>query len=114
MIKRTFIILSEAWYAEATLKSARYVDEIGIQVHDDAHLIGEFAITWHDLGQYARTHPRLESFNDSWYALSQCNDLIELLAELNDKKISPKKLGEALKGIGFEDVTPRSVPDHEE
>ncbi|MDE1407021.1 hypothetical protein [Bacillus licheniformis] len=56
------------------LKNASYVDEITIGLYsEDEGTEGEFAIKWfkdEELGA------RLEAYDDSWFILNQCLDLI--------------------------------------
>ena len=103
--KRQFIQLSRAWYAEANLRDVDYSDKITIGFyHPEGGTTGEFEISFSELG--GRTVPKLIAFDDSWSALFNFGDLIEKMADIDDRCISPEKFCELLKSLGIEDNTP--------
>jgi hypothetical protein len=68
-------------------------------------------IAWYYVGN--KLTPKLEVFQDGWFALAQFPDLIAELALLDDKNPSPAVMAEVLVKCGFEDVTPRVNPYNE-
>lgn len=105
-LKREFIQLSRAWYSESSfdVMDDNIEDEIMIEVHNsDGCLDGEFGISWINLGYPV---PRLEAFDDSWNVLFHCKDLLEKMAGVDRKNISPKDFCDLLIDLGFKDKTP--------
>ncbi len=106
----TFIILSEAWYAKATLPEAEYVDEVHVGFTDEAGETRGFALRWYALGVRQEIGIQIEMFDDAWGAFFELPELLELLVDLEDVggQMTPAKFGADLKRLGFADVTPRS------
>lgn len=111
MIRRTFVVVSEAWYAKTSLRGKDFMDELNILIHDDDQLIGEFMVRWYRLNGIA---PKLEVFNDAWTALAMCADFTQCLADYNKVDITAIFLADELRALGFEDVTPRTNPYEDE
>lgn len=101
---KAFIIPHEAWYKEI-IKEPPYIT-IGLYC-ESGGVEGEFKLAWEDIGI------RLLAFNDSWEVLGKMPELIELMAGISKKKISPtvKQFAEMLKDIGFKDITERKRED---
>lgn len=97
---KAFIIPHEAWYKEI-IKEPPHIT-IGLY-YESGGTEGEFKIAWEDIGI------RLLAFDDSWEVLGKVPELIELMAGISKKKISPtvKQFAEMLKDIGFKDITER-------
>lgn len=97
---KAFIIPHEAWYKDL-IKEAPYIT-IGFY-YESGGTEGEFKIVWEDIGI------RLLAFGDSWEVLGKMPELIELMAGISKKKISPtvKQFAEMLEDIGFKDITER-------
>jgi len=103
---RSFYQLSRGWHQprEITIKD-RFLDEIMIGFYGpNGSTSGEFAVRWYDMGDAIM--PRLEAFDDSWHALSQCTDLILAMAERDNETMTPSQFCELLMGLGFVDRTP--------
>ena len=109
--ERQFMQLSRAWYGKESLKISDYVDEIMIGFYPKGGgTTGEFAIRWIIIGEHIV--PQLQSFDDSWSALWEFRDLLEKLAEIDNKKTSPKEICNLLTGLGITDATPTKNPYH--
>ena len=122
MIKRSFIITGDAWFADTALRNTDIIDEINIMVHENDKLVGEFMIRWRRVGSIT---PRLEVFADAWKAMMMCDDFLARLGEYNNnflercgKYVSPNPTSVFLAGelhdLGFEDVTPHTNPHEDE
>jgi hypothetical protein len=108
-----YIILSEAWYGEDSLKrDGRYVDEVSFGMYNREYDGGltckygfsEVMMRWYELqGEVA---PRLELFSDSF---GNINALREVFSELNSwtHGFDVKDFCELLDELGFEDLTKR-------
>ncbi len=101
-----FYHLARSWYAETNLKNRfdGLKDEVMFGFyHPNGGTMGEMAMRWIELN--SRNVPRFEIYSDAWYVLSQFQDLINVLAEYNDKDITPEEFCDILLGLGFEDLT---------
>ena len=49
--------------------------------------------------------PRLHAYDDAWRVLASFNDLLQRLAEVDDKNISPEQFIAILKSCDFVDQT---------
>jgi hypothetical protein len=107
---RSFYQLSRGWPEQRNSPNRdRYLDEIMIGFYAPSGASsGEFAIRWYDVGKDIM--PRLEAFDDSWHALSQCSDLIAALAQHDSETITPSMLCMILTDLGFVDRTPINRP----
>ena len=102
--KRQFTQLSKAWYGTVLLKSENEIDVVTIgYYHPDGGTTGEFQIYWETIG--GMLTPRLCAFDDSWSALYECRDLLELMAGIDDENISPDEFCKMLSDLGIEDAT---------
>lgn len=99
-----FTHLSRAWYGEANLKNADYIDAIYFGLYaKDGGTTGEMCVKWVVLN--GEVTPMLTVFNDAWGALSQFKDLIDLLGKHNDENSTPQQFCEYLIECGFVDMT---------
>lgn len=111
---KQFIILSQAWYGKSSIDSRKdgLQDDICFGLYDPSGgTIGEMLISWYYLENTLT--PKLEAFDDAWFALAQFPDLIAELALLDDKNPSSEIIAKVLVRCGFEDVTPRDNPYNE-
>ena len=105
---RGFTVLSQASYGAVCLKHFGYVDEITVGYYcadGDGGTTGEFCIVWVKLDEIV---PQLKVFDDAWRLLAAWPDFVALLAELNDRNITPVDLAVRLQQIGFIDMTQRT------
>lgn len=112
--RRTFYHVGAAYYARTALEGADYTDEVMVSMAaNGGGTRGEFAMRWYVVS--GKPTPRLESFSDSWAALTQFGDLLAALAELDDPvafgrsragNLTPAQFVELLKRLGIEDRTP--------
>lgn len=107
-MKRRFYHLSRAWYKDV-LENQEYIDEVTFGLYcEQGGTTGEMAVRWYELISNELS-PRLECFSDAWYVLSQFKDIIDAMAEFDDRKtkaISPEEFCRLLIKCGFEDLTP--------
>lgn len=106
---RGFSILSEAYYSKFCMPHDA-VDEITIGMYcPDGGTSGEFSVRWVNLGMKAC--PLLHVFEDSWSALHQFGDMLQWMASVDGKNVSPQELAEALRDLGITDMTIRADRD---
>lgn len=104
-MKRGFHHFSQAWYSKPIFKNGdRIIDGINIGFYA-TDISGEFSIYWMNLNGKVRLF--LECDNWGWDALFQFKDVLEKMAEVDGKDISPLEFCELLKGCGIEDMTRR-------
>lgn len=106
---RGFCHYSRAWY---TIPKEKPADEVMFGMYDEeGYTDGEMAVRWHNLG--GKLEPRLEVYDDGWAKLWEFRDVIEKMAQCNDRGISPEEFCNLLKGCGFKDLTlvERDEPD---
>ena len=107
--KRQFIHLSRAWYAKSSLANSRVDDEVMIGMyHPEGGTTGEFAIRWSDVG--GKSVPMLCVFDDAWDAMMMFRDVLEVMASVDDQKVTPERFCELLIECGVEDATPEQSP----
>ncbi len=107
MIIRSFIQLSRAWYSEANLKDADFIDEISIQAEKSGGLICEFSLRWFDLADDKAPAPRLEIFDDAWTGFFEhFGDFLQMLGGYDQGNWTPDKISAKLVELGIEDATP--------
>lgn len=107
---KQYIHVSEAWYADTSLASNDYEDEVTFGFYSpDGGTSGEMGMRWYQLCHDKGLTPRLEVFGDAWHALS-CLNIIDALADLDETDITPKQFCELLDRCGFVDDTPRTRP----
>lgn len=102
---RGFVWSSRAWYAESV--KCQNAIHFGMYAREGG-TSGEMTMRWHDLG--GKSVPRLEVFDDGWSALFLFQNLLEKLAEYDNKTISQEQFVEILKTCGFEDLTEYKNP----
>jgi hypothetical protein len=109
---RQFVIRSQAWYGPSIQHAMRdgELDSISFGLHHpEGGTTGEMQMVWHALG--GKAVPRLEVFDDGWSALSTFPEVTQRLGALDDTTPSVDTIAALLRECGFEDVTPRAVPD---
>ena len=96
---KAFSIPAKAWYADAFKGEPDHI-MIGFYYENDG-TEGEFKLEW------SRVGIQLQSYNDSWEALSKMPELIELMAKLDSDKIEPTvdEFATLLKELGYKDIT---------
>lgn len=95
----TFIDSEIKWKTDDTIK-----DEFYIQYSNkERNIHAEFKIKWYFLNIPV---PRLEIFDDAWFALYQYGqDFLKMLSDNNDKSITKDEMKVKLLEIGFIDKT---------
>lgn len=105
--ERSYIVLSQAWYAAANPMEPGVVEEITFGLNfEGGGTAGEMQMRWIDLGNSIA--PRLECFSDAFAALASFKDLIDALAD--KAGITPQGFCGLLAAHGFKDATPRVRP----
>lgn len=106
---RGFIILSEAYYGSVCMRDDT-VDEITLGMYcPDGGTSGEFCVQWEKLGDTFL--PQLRAWEDSWSALHQFGDMLQWMASVDGKNVSPQEFAEALRDLGITDMTIRADRD---
>lgn len=109
---RTFAILSQSWYADASMVAERCapggdIVQIGFS-NPQGGTSGEFRIKWMPLdGQMV---PQLRAYDDSWSALAGFSDVLIKLAELDGTNPTVDQVVAILTSCGVTDVTARVSP----
>jgi hypothetical protein len=102
--KRQFRHLSRAWYGKEVLRDSKAVDEIMIGFyHPEGGSTGEFVIEW--ISMAGTLTPRLKAFDDSWSALWEFRDLLEIMAVHDGEDLTPEAMCGVLAGCGISDAT---------
>jgi hypothetical protein len=105
---KQYIHLVEAWYAKTSLENAEYIDEVMFGFYSpDGGTSGEIGVRWYRLGNGGRPVPCLECYDDAWHALAQLKDVIDAMAEFDDRDITPSSFCLLLDQCGFVDNTAR-------
>jgi len=105
-MKKEYIWLSKAWYAETCLKGMKYKDDILIIYDDpDNEISGELAIRWYSLGTNDQLSARLEVFDDAFKVMRELFYLLDELIALGTD-IQPEEVKQLLDKLGFNDITP--------
>lgn len=98
--------ISKAWYGGAILGTSpgKDIDQIYIGFFSESGLTaGELVIRWASVG--GRHVPLLGAFDDAWGVLAQMPELIQMMAEIDGKNVSPDEFAARLVAIGFKDLT---------
>ncbi len=106
---REFYWSSEAWYNKPTKMVDPPEITFGIYGSKDGEPSGEMAIVWETLGN--RSVPRLKIFDDAWDVLKSFSDLIDKLADVDNKNISQQQFIKILLECGFKDSTQYENPE---
>ena len=109
--ERRYYHPSRAWYGEAHLRDADYVDEIMIGfygIDPDGGTTGEFAIRWMKLG--GKVTPFLCVYDDAWNTLWECRDVLERLAQIDGQDVEPDVIRQILEECGIRDATETESP----
>lgn len=104
---RGFVLLSESRYFEPS-RFPDIADDVHLGYYfSDGSIAAEFCMEWVILG--GRTFPRLKVFDGSWRALYYFQDVLEVMAIVDDKNISPQTFCKILIELGLKDLTKREV-----
>ena len=104
-------------YKECERGFSEHHDEIIIGMYGpDGVTQGECAVQWVMLADKAT--PYLKAYDDSWDALQNFRDLLDWMGDLmdwmasvEDQKITSQAFAEALRSLGFKDLTQRKQPE---
>jgi len=106
---RAYVRSSKTWYYDSNSKISIY---FGMYNIEDGGTSGEMEMVWIDLG--GRLSARLESFHDSWIALSLFPDLIEKMGksdiQVSGNSIQEEEFVKLLDECGFKDITEYECP----
>lgn len=116
--KRTYIVYTQAWYAESAQKYFRHdpsaIEEITLSFgYGDSSTVGSFILYIHRFSTDRNNEVavRLSVFTDGMLALASMPDLMLALIELEKTPAhSVKEVTDLLDRLGFEDVTTRKSP----
>jgi len=102
---RGFVWNKKAWYHDSCDNN-----EIMFGMYDtDGGTSGEMAMRWIDIGTGTPV-AQLQSFSDSWHALSLFTDLLQSMKEFDygdtSKEVSQEEFVALLFRHGFSDLTP--------
>ena len=106
--ERGFHQASKSWYGKIALgefKNKEVLDTFSIGFYaPDGGTTGEFVVEWTELtaGQWV---PQLQAFDDGWDALFNFQDMLKLMADADDKNISPDDFRKLLLSCGIVDLT---------
>jgi len=102
--KREFYWSNKAWYGRKNEANEIYFGLYHYKKDGQKDgTSGEMRILWET--QNKREVPQLQVFDDAWSALSRFHDVIDKLAEYDDRKITPEQFVQILKSCGFRDRT---------
>jgi hypothetical protein len=97
--------MKRAWYGKSILAHSENLDEVTFGYYGEAgDTIGEITVEWRMLGR--ELVPCLTVFDDAWYSLSQFQDVLAAMAQVDDRKIRPEQFCQILEACGFKDQTP--------
>jgi len=101
---KQFVQLSRAWYAESNLRHSDAKDEVIFGFYSpEGGTSGEMVVRWVKLsGEYV---PKLTVYSDSYSALSNMHDLIDLLGQHDSEDPTPEEFCNYLLQCGFIDAT---------
>lgn len=101
---KAFTQLSKAWYGPANLNCSNIRDSVTFGFYaPEGGTSGEISVDWISLS--GNIVPEMRIFSDSWSALSNMHDLIDLLGTHDDEDSSPEEFCEFLLQCGFVDKT---------
>ena len=111
--RKGFYHLSKSWYASSVYHEYdEFADEIMIGMYaDDGSTAGEFGIRWYEIDPQHGHVPRLEAYGVAWHVSAQLYDLLEVMADQNNEKITPDELRELLLSFGYNDLTKYEEPN---
>lgn len=72
--------------------------------YQDGSTAGEFTVEWVTLFS-SGVCPKLTAFDDSWRALQEFKDLLEVMASLNDKGVQEQEFCGILDSLGIKDIS---------
>lgn len=107
--ERCFNQLSRTWHGNYTKRNHKYDGEyddiiyVGFY-HPEGGISGEFRFNF---GSFISGGDYIEmvSYNDSWSSLFYFSDLIEEMAVIDDKDVTPDEFVRILIGLGIKDRT---------
>jgi len=103
---KAYSVTSEATYAESSLHVMNCVENIMFgYYHPKGGTTGEMSMTWQVLGK--DLVPYLKCYDDAFEALSTFKNVINAIAELDNKNMTPMQFREILDHCGFKDETER-------
>lgn len=105
---RGFYQLSKAWYGPSNLKGLDMLDCITVGFYaPEGGTSGEFEIVWELVcGKPARI---LKAFDDGWSALFNFGDMLESMADIDGKDVSPDEFAKLLEELGIKNLTPTEM-----
>lgn len=107
---RAFFWANKSWYTKYD-NNKNIAVYFGMYDIENGGTSGEMSMKWIDLGKHGiALTPQLQSFSDSWSALSLFGDLISSLGEVDSQDITQEEFVEMLLNHGFVDVTPYESP----
>jgi hypothetical protein len=118
--RRCYVVYSRTWH-DIDL-SKEFVEEIQIGLEEQnidgtpqgvTGIKGELFIRWYQFSDHVSA-PQLECYDDSWWVLAHCQDLLAMLASLNDQRPSPDALCHHLNALGYSDRSARTRQHLEE
>lgn len=109
-IARHYVVLSRAWYGEASLSTSRrqgIIDEISVGHYSSGGgTTGEFTIELHQFRQpRPQTAVRVCIFDDAWHLLVHEAELFQRIGQLPEGS-TIEDVEATLKACGFIDATP--------
>jgi hypothetical protein len=106
---RGFHQYSKSWYNKD--KEDKVIEEISFgMMHPDGGTTGEMYMRWYLIDENLPPAAKLESFQDSWDALSTFGDLIQKMAEFDREHPQPEDFVKLLEECGFKDLTETETP----
>jgi hypothetical protein len=105
---KAYIRSSKAWYADS-LKNENIQLSVGI-FHEGDGTTGEFIVEWVPLGGVEKGCPKLCAFDDSWSALWECRDMLQMMKEIDDQNIQEPEFCKMLDELGYRDDTEYETP----
>lgn len=102
---RGYIRTSKAWYARAMLKNGTPIWEVNFGMYyPKGGTAGEITMEWLTVGN--KECPMLRCFDDAWKVLYSFSDVLQRLAEVDNKNITEEEFVAILDTCGFKDMTP--------
>lgn len=99
-LNKGYLQLSTTWYGDVCLKKLGREEEIRFGFYEpNGNTAGEMIMIWEKAKDEVLT--KLVVFGDSWSALADLQDLIDLLGKHGDNPLSPTQFIEYLKQCGF-------------
>lgn len=106
---RTYCHFGSAYYAAILRANGHneFEDEVWFGLsHPEGGTMGEMAVKWTRIGN--NLVPFLHCFDDAWQVLALFQDVVQVLATLNDGNVQPAEFCALLEACGFKDSTARN------